>query len=108
VRQRLGERLDVVQRRHRHGGVERLRFEVEQRDGQHVALAARVDGGHVVPGAAQHRGERAVPGTDLEHPRGGGWQGGTNEGDGVRSRHGSDDRNPIPLRQVPLPSGQVS
>ena len=66
----------------------RRRFEVEQRDGSTPSLALGVDRGHVVAGAAQHRGQRAVAGADLEHAGGRGRQCGADVGDGVRSGHG--------------------
>ena len=73
VGDRLGERLDVVQRDDRHRGVVGAgrRLEVEQRDRLDARrLALRVDRGDVVAQVAQRRGELPVARADLEHPGG--------------------------------------
>ena len=74
MRQRRLERLDVVERQDRDGGVEAslALLEVEQRDGSHARVrgARGVDRDDLVAGAGQLGGELALPRADLEDARG--------------------------------------
>jgi len=71
----------VVERDDRHRGVERgVRLgDVEERDGEHVALAAGVDRDDLVAEAGEQAGEVAASGAHLEQPRGRGRKARPNE-----------------------------
>jgi hypothetical protein len=86
----VGERLDVVQRDHRQGGVEGRRrlVHVVQRDLPHARRRARrIDGEYVVAALAQHAGQLPVARPDLEHASRRGRQRRSHEGHDVGREH---------------------
>jgi len=100
----LGKRrLDVVQRDHGDGGVERARRRVElvQRDGlDAVAARVGVDGHDVVAGGAQGAREITLAGADLEDARRRRRQIGTHVGAHVGGDHGPGPYGVFSLRSV--------